>query len=345
MEQAVSFIHSLSLHIIVTNIRSSQSNDTGLRHQHIPIFEAFLNAIPHALTHTVDENAKRSQDLMTDIIRALVSMRGQDGITPSDILATLTKFGHVFTAMCLDELWTRKNAGWRGIRIMTSVPDLGIKWLMENEPELVRTLLHVLKDLAYELPRDEEEVTDVLIRVLRVGNDELKSHTPSDPGHARSRLSHLIGVFCLALSSAHPAVRRATQTCIGLLLQASGEAAPELLGPHRDRTLAAIYTKPLRALAFPLQIGMMEAVRYCISLDPPLLEVNDELLRLLHETLALADADDLTGFAQRGGNPRQNALDIIKLRVACIKLLTASMPITDFFSKQTQTRTRYKPPH
>ncbi len=56
--------------------------------------------------------------------------------------------------------------------------------------------------------------------------------------------------------------------------------------------LIGIYTKPLRALSFSKQIGMIEAIRYCVSLDPPLVEYNDELLRLLHETLALADAED-----------------------------------------------------
>lgn len=84
-------------------------------------------------------------------------------------------------------------------------------------------------------------------------------------------------------------VRQAAQTCIEL----SGKGPVELLHPHRDRILSAIYTKPLRALPFPIQIGMIEAVRYCISLQPPLPELNEELLRLLHETLALADADDM----------------------------------------------------
>ena len=87
-----------------------------------------------------------------------------------------------------------------------------------------------------------------------------------------------------------------------------------------------------------MQIGIIEAVRYCITLQPPLPELNDELLRLLHETLALADADDMALMGRN--NARQVSMEIIKLRVACIKLLTASMPLTDFFAKQHQTRQR-----
>ena len=100
-----------------------------------------------------------------------------------------------------------------------------------------------------------------------------------------------------------------------------------------------IYTKPLRALSFSTQIGHIDAVTYCLSLNPPLPEANEELLRLLSEALALADADDAQLLGPR--NLRQGSLEVVKLRVACIKLLTASMPLTDFFSRQHQTRQRY----
>jgi transformation/transcription domain-associated protein len=112
--------------------------------------------------------------------------------------------------------------------------------------------------------------------------------------------------------------------------------------PHRERVLAAMFTKPLRAVPYPMQIGMLEAVRYCVSLNPPLAEMNDELLRLLQETLAIADADDPSTFSR--SNMRQNGIEMVKLRVACIKLLTASMPITDFFSKQEPMRQKLRAP-
>lgn len=108
--------------------------------------------------------------------------------------------------------------------------------------------------------------------------------------------------------------------------------------PHRDRMLGGIYTKPLRALPFLKQIGMIEAVCSCVSTEPPPVELNDELPRLLHETLALADAEDAALLGR--ATARQGTIEVIQLRVACIKLLTASMPLTDFFQRQHQTRQR-----
>lgn len=117
-----------------------------------------------------------------------------------------------------------------------------------------------------------------------------------------------------------------------------GRTVTEILLPHRDRIMSPIFTKPLRALPFPIQIGMIEAVRYCVSLDPPLIEMSEELVRMLHECLALADAEDQQLLPRV--NQRQGGLDVIKLRVACIKLLTAAMPLTDFFARQPPTRQR-----
>ncbi len=215
---------------------------------------------------------------------------------------------------------------------------VGASWTAERELEIMRALLHVLKDLPADLPRDTEEIVDVLTTVLRIGNANLDYSTEN--GHQnRLKLINLVGQIFPELQSSNAVVRQAAQTSIGLLVEFSGSAATQLLMPHRDRMLGGIYTKPLRALPFSIQIGMIEAVRYCVSLDPPLVEVNDELLRLLHETLALADADDSALVGR--GNVRQSSIEVTKLHVACIKLLTASMPLTDFFSKQHQTRQRY----
>ena len=52
---------------------------------------------------------------------------------------------------------------------------------------------------------------------------------------------------------------------------------------------------------------------------------------MLHEALALSDAEDADLLSR--GSARQSSLDITKLRMAAIRLLTASMPITEFFSK------------
>ena len=336
-EQAEEFVRKVSCLVFDSEVRRAQTRENGLRRYPSALLSAYLDALPHALARENTDEITKARELVAVIVQDLVSMSDQKNVTIHDIIPTLHQIASRFNAMCLEDSWVRKSGGCSGIRIMTRTPDLGIKWINDREVELVRTLLHILKDLPFDLPRDIDDVFDVLTGVLRVSNAYLDSQAEGGL-NARTKLGHLIGIFFAELSSANPIVRQAAQTCIELLVTLSGKSAVELLLPHRERMLAAIYTKPLRALPFSIQIGMIEAVRYCVSLDPPLAELNDELLRLLHETLALADADDMNLLGRV--NPRQGAIEVTKLRVACIKLLTASMPMTDFFSKQHQTRQR-----
>jgi transformation/transcription domain-associated protein len=336
-ERAEQFGHKLSQVVFDVEIRMNQARDSGHRRYPGPLMSAYLDALTHALVRESADEAKKAGDYISIIIEDLVGMGRQDNVTPQDIIPILHQIASRFSALCLEDPWVRKSAGCRGIRIMTCAPDLGVKWINDREVDLVRTLLHILKDLPFDLPRYVDDVVDVLKRVLRASNTDLELQTENALN--RTKLLHLIGIFSSELSSSNPIVRRASQTCIDLLVTLSGKPAFELLLPHRDRMLASIYTKPLRALPYALQIGMIEAIRYCVSLDPPLAELSEELLRFLHETLATADAEDANLLGR--GNPRQGAIEITKLRVACIKLLTASMPMTDFFAKQPLTRQRY----
>ncbi|KAF8138723.1 FAT domain-containing protein [Boletus edulis] len=335
-EDAQKFIRELSKAVFAMEIRKNATKEIGLKRYPSSLLASYLEAMPRALTREKQEEVRHGQDLVVLIINDLVAMGRDQAATPLDIVPMLHQIASRFSAICLDDSWVRKSAGCCGIRILTSTPEFGVKWIQDREVDFVRTLLHILKDLPYDLPRDVGDVVDVLKRVLRVGSAQAEASADA-PITSRTKLVHLIGIFFSELSSPNPVVRQAVQTCIELLVELTGKSAHDLLLPHRDRMLTAIYTKPLRALSFPIQIGMIDAVRFCISLDPPLPELNDELLRLLHETLALADADDLNIGRV---NLRQGGLEVIKLRVACIKLLTASMPMTDFFAKQHQTRQR-----
>ncbi|KAL6299677.1 atypical/PIKK/TRRAP protein kinase [Sparassis latifolia] len=334
-DKAENNIRELSHFVFNADIRTTTPKE---RRYPSLLLACYLNALPHGLARENPDEALKAQQLVSTLIHDLVAMANSQGISSQDVIPTLYHIASRFSSLCLEDSWVHRSAGCGGIRIMTHMPDLGMKWIKDRELDLIRTLLHVLKDMPYDLPRDVDEVVDVLIRVLRVGGDDLRVLEGEEGAPGRNKLAALTSLFFGELSTSNAIVRRTAQQCIDLLAELSGRTPAELLLPHRDRMLTAIYTKPLRALPFPIQIGMIEAVRYCISLDPPLPELNDELLRLLHETLALADADDMALLGR--GNPRQGSLEIIKLRVACIKLLTASMPLTDFFSKQHQTRQR-----
>lgn len=335
-EKAEKALSDLARFLFTSEVKRNAVKDALARRYPSPIFACYLTALQHGLARDKPEEAKKALELVGASIRELVAMAASAEMSENDVVVTLHQIASRFISLCLEEAWICRSAGCGGIRVMTNIPDLGVRWVNERELDLVRMLLHVLKDMPHDLPHDADTVVDVLHRVLRVSGDESLSN---DGQQVRdNKILHVVGLFFAELSSPNPIVRKAAQECIALLAELSKKSIHDLLMPHRDRMLASIYTKPLRALPFPLQIGMIEGIRYCVSLNPPLPELNDELLRLLHETLALADADDMALVGRTNG--RQSSLDIIKLRVACIKLLTASMPLTDFFSKQHQTRQR-----
>ncbi|KAF8974524.1 hypothetical protein BDZ97DRAFT_2053099 [Flammula alnicola] len=337
-EQAEAFVRRLGNAVFEEEFRRAQSRDVGIRPTPGILLSCYLDAFPHALARDQPEQANKARLVISSIVDDLIALNSRPNVTQQEIMLILHQIANRFTALCLDDSWSRKSAGCNGIKIMARTPELGTKWIMDREVDLYRTLLHILKDLPSDLPRDVGDVVEVLMAVLRISNAQLDFQGEAAAHQARNKLVHTVGIFFPELQSPNPLVRQAAQKCIGLLVNLSGRPAVDLLMPHRDRMLMGIFTKPLRALPFSKQIGMIEAIRYCVSLDPPLVELNDELLRLLHEALALADADDAQLLGPR--NLRQGGLEVIKLRVACIKLLTASMPLTDFFSRQHQTRQR-----
>ncbi|KAH9482694.1 Transcription-associated protein 1 [Psilocybe cubensis] len=336
-EKAESFVRTLGKAVFAEEIRRTQAREAGTRPLPSVLLSSYLDAFPHALARDQQDQANKARTVIFSIVCDLVASNGRSNVVSHELMMILHQIANRFTALCLDDSWTRKSAGCNGIKIMAQTPDLGAKWITDRELDIYRTLLHILKDLPSEVPRDVGEVIDVLITCIRISNTHA-DFQGDGATHAFNKLVHTVGIFFPELQSPNPLVRQAAQKCIGVLVEISGRPAVEMLTPHRDRMLMGIYTKPLRALPFSKQIGMIEAIRYCVSLDPPLVELNDELLRLLHETLALADADDAQLLGPR--NLRQGGFEVIKLRVACIKLLTAAMPLTDFFSRQTQTRQR-----
>lgn len=346
--RAEEYLRILSRHVFTLEARRALAKDAVHRRFPSHMFGLYLDALPHALARVDEEQAKKARAIVTTIIHDIVAIGHNNGLQPIELLPTLHQIASRFSALCFDETWVMKSAGCAGMMIMTSLPEIGEMWTRAREVDVVRTLLHVLKDMPHDPPRNASEIMDNLTHVLRITNtkkletDAMQVDEPTGEGTRadaqQTKLPFLIGIFFNELSSPHPVVRQAVRSCIELLSELSGQSIYDLLSPHRERVLTSIYVKPLRALPHPIIIGQIEAVRYCVSLNPPLPELSDELLRLLHETLALADMEDSVLIARN--NVRQSSIEAVQLRVACVKLLTASMPLTDFFSKQAQTRQR-----
>lgn len=246
-------------------------------------------------------------------------------------------FATRFSSSCYKQEWYRKSGGCFGISIMCSQLDMGVKWMLDHELEFVKALLYILKDMSPELATGNvEDATQTLSHVLKVCN---RPEDNVESAERKAKFNNLIGLLISELSNSNSSVRETIQSSFQLLADLTGSDVTDLLAPVRDRLLLPIFAKPLRALPFAMQIGHIDAITFCLSLRPPFLEFNDELVRLLHEALALADAEDQALVPRT--SQYKNASSLINLRIVCIKLLSAAMACNDFCSpKQSTTRQR-----
>jgi transformation/transcription domain-associated protein len=318
---AEGLVRQVACHVFLADARrGSAVTDGQLRRWPSPHLTTLIDALPTALVRSLPEERDPAQGFITRVVTDLINASND---TPEELTSFLLNLATRFTTMCLGDTWSRRTAGCRGVKIMLELPMLGIEWVRDREVELIRTLLHVLKHLPSDLPNDVEQVTKLLVRVLTTSH----GGPPVDP--ARSKLPHIMSVFFTELPSQSGVVREAVHHCIDVVAGLVGESPYDLLLPHRERALASLYTKPLRALQYSTQIGVIEAFRYCLRTTPPLPDVNDELLRLLQETIAYATAEESSLIGRV--NIRQSTIEVMKLKVACLQLLTAAIPVAGFF--------------
>ncbi|CEH17271.1 Histone acetyltransferase SAGA, TRRAP/TRA1 component, PI-3 kinase superfamily [Ceraceosorus bombacis] len=168
---------------------------------------------------------------------------------------------------------------------------------------------------------------------------KISSRSAEEDAMQERQFTYLVGVLVQELSSANSKVRAIARASFELLAELRGASVTSILMPIKDRLLVPIFTKPLRALPFGMQIGHIDAITFCLKLTPPLPEPNEELFRVLTEALALADAEDqaLVGRVAQ----YKNMLAVTELRVVAIRLLASAMACNDFLTaKHNQMRIR-----
>jgi transformation/transcription domain-associated protein len=241
-DRAENFLRTLAHGVFDTELRRGSSRETTTRST---ILQPFLDAIPHALARENAEQAQHAQVVLRSIIQDLVALAKQNNSIVPELYPILQQIANRFSGLCFDHSWSRKAAGCAGVRIMSTTPEVGEKWVRDRGGDLLRTLIHVLKDLPVDFP-DVEGIVDLLTTVLEMMRPDFE--ISSDQPQARVRLLNLAGIFFPELSSVNPVVRQAVQKCIGLLIELGGVSAIDLLAPHRERIVIGIYAKPLRPL-------------------------------------------------------------------------------------------------
>ncbi|KAH8882770.1 hypothetical protein GQ53DRAFT_847315 [Thozetella sp. PMI_491] len=251
----------------------------------------------------------------------------------------------VFQHGCYEEEWYTKAGGVLGIKVLLTDVDLGDAWVAERQTEFARALMYVVKDMPQDLSEKTRSLAQTTLETLLTRitknikkEDCLPPPTPAQPPQAGQpqpkpgRLMHLCSMFNAELAHMNKHARETAKRSIGLMAKAAGAEIWELLEPHKKSLLPQIYSKPLRALPFPTQIGSIEAVTYYMTLKPDFVVIDDNLNRMLMESLALADATD-ESLAGKTHEFRTHNY-IVNLRVSCIKILSTAMSFEDFMAGQ-----------
>jgi transformation/transcription domain-associated protein len=270
----------------------------------------------------VRETAKKAMNVISET--AAVMFGSEKKVQRLRFFLYLSK---TFCHNCYEEEWYPKFGGVMGIQSLVENLNLGEEWLRERQNDFVRALLYVIKDMPQDLPAvTRQSAQETLKIVLQTCN---KGVPQESFAKAPSKSFHLCALLFVELSNPNKHVRETVQNAFIILEEILGVPKHTLMVPVKERLLTPIFNKPLRALPFASQIGYIDAITYCLKLEPSFLEFNDEMNRLMMEALALADADDEQLSNNRLMEHRTTE-SVLNLRVVCIKLLSTAILAPEF---------------
>lgn len=338
--RALEYLRTLSRHVLTLEAQRILTTDAVKRRYPSQIFGLFLDALPSAMVRSDDQQAARGAEIVKELVHDIIPIASAQGLKHPDVLPIVHQIASRFTAFCFEDEWKKQHAGYTGIMITASIPEIGHKFLVAREIDIVRTFIHILKESPHDPPRSVLKVKEDLLGILRRTNSAYGDQMDIDGEAAqhRSRLPYLASMLFSEIGCAHPGVRQTIQECIQLLSELYGKTVPELGRLVRDRLHATLYVKPLRTLNHNLVIGIVDGVRYLIGFSPSILEEDEHLIRLLSESIGLAENADIANVKT---DIRKNSLEVTQLRVACLKLLTNALVLTDNFARHPPPRQRY----
>jgi transformation/transcription domain-associated protein len=283
--------------------------------------EVFSEALGDSLAsehQSVREAAEKAILTMRDAAKAIFGNPEK-----LDKFPFFDELAKTFCHNCHADDWFMKSGGTRGIEIIIKQLGLGQSWMNRKLFELIRALNFVMKDMPIDLDSKTRLQAEGLLETLL---RRCYTTTTKEEFEKREKPPHILLTLCGQLVGdllhMNRNVREATQKAFRILSEVTGLEIHELILPVKEQLTSPIWTKPLRALPFGIQIAYIDAITFCLKLKHNILEWNDQLHRLLMESLALADAED-DGLATKPFEQR-NAENIVSLRVACIRLLSTA---------------------
>ncbi|ODV71827.1 histone acetyltransferase TRA1 CYBJADRAFT_142845 [Cyberlindnera jadinii NRRL Y-1542] len=249
----------------------------------------------------------------------------------------LRSFFNAFVHSSYDEKFYNKLASTFGLKSLVEDQGIPITWFKSRQFELVHSMFYVLRDTNPEAPREVcENAKGLILKVLVESNkDTTEKEVLEKP------FQTIIGALVYDLSNANPIVRETSQEALKVLSSTTGVPISTMIEKCKNILLTPIFGKPLRALPFPMQIGNIDAITFCLGLENTFLSFNDELNRLLMEALTLVDAEDESLTSAHKVSEHRTSEQLVKLRVVCIKLLSLALTKPEFTSNQ-QGHTRIR---
>lgn len=285
---------------------------------------AYLNALNYALSFWDKEVRNKGIEAIQNIYKISVIIFGSDDNALYSPL--FRSMFYKFTHCCYNEFYHTKLGGILGLKTMFE--DLGIpsSWFFKRQFELVRAIFFVIRDTPETAPFEVRDLAQKLVvKILGECNVSVTKEAILE-----KPFQTLVGALVYDLASANPLVREVSQKSLKVLSETTSVSIATIMGPCKQLLLTPIFGKPLRALPFPMQIGNIDAITFCLNLDDTFLTFNDELNRLLLEALALVDAEDESLANVHRLYEHRTSKQLIELRVVCIKLLRFALTKPDF---------------
>lgn len=154
------------------------------------------------------------------------------------------------------------------------------------------------------------------------------SEKPIQKSACARRFPAMCLLLAMELSHMNKHVRSTAKRALEQIAKSVNAQVWEIIECHKERLLSPLFQKPLRALPFATQIGDIDALTYFLTIKPDFVTIDDNVDRLLLETLALSEASD-ESLAGKSAEFRTHNY-IVELRVACIKILSTAMGFDDF---------------
>ncbi|OQU96918.1 hypothetical protein CLAIMM_02931 isoform 2 [Cladophialophora immunda] len=294
--QAEAFIQSISRHFAIVELgqalcdagRRTKEFDVNLGEGAVHLSTRILaDVICDCLASDniiIREAAEASMLAVVDTARTIFGTEEKAAKLPF-----FTHLTQTFCHRCREVEWFTKAGATLGIQILVKKLNLGNPFLNSKQLEIIKALLFVIKDTPQEVPASTritaQETLEFILRKCCAGQ------TREMLTNERSTIHALSVTFSLELSHMNTHARETAQHAFSVMAEVVGVEVYELIAPVKDRFLPPIFNKPLRALPFLSQTGFIDAITYCLGLGHDLVPLNDQLNRLMMESLALADAD------------------------------------------------------